>query len=226
MPWLQFDSKSQNLQGLAVPPFYTRESGDRVNLTLRATDSTGQTVSSVLTIVISSDDLFKISHVFEMTIRTDFVLFTSGIEHVLWWAGNITEFFNNSIDSIRVLEVHNASKTSVIVKWTNNTINNIIPPYTCPLADILHVLNQTRSELFQSDLSQFIIQDVTLELRGVCHDFTTALPLATSTLEQTTTDSARPTTSTTTPVSIASRLSVYMNIFQSMGWLLVILDLC
>jgi hypothetical protein len=166
-----------------------------------ATDSQGFSVSTPISIAVDSSELFKVSHTYTMSVRTDFTLFTYDIQHSIWWAGNLTQFFNQTSESIKLLNV--TSSSGVAVVWSNNTINNKDPPYTCPIDLIYDDYNQLKSDSLKASLNQYQITSVTLSLRGVCEGVTTS----TSTQKTTTSTSTISTTSsTTTTPPITSKL--------------------
>ena len=197
--WVNLDAASQVIYGMAVQPFYPQTSGN-LTLLLEAKDSDGNSITTPVTIYISTTEFIKISHTFVMIIRTDYNLFTYDFNHILWWTGNVTGYFNESVDAIRVLSIEKRVQPSVVITWTNNSINNVIPPYTCPFDLILDVIGQLQQTNFQLALNQYLITSVELGVQGVCTGFTTT---TTTTVPTTVTSST-----TTTPLTTTSKTTV------------------
>ena len=203
---------------MAVRPFYPQLSGN-ISLLLEATDIDGNTVQAPFTVSINSDEMIKVSHVLVMNIRTDYKLFTYNFDHIIWWTGNVTAYFNESKDTIRVLSVRFGDQPSVLISWTNNTINNVIPPYTCPFGLILGLLHELRNDSFRSTLSQYLITSVELTVQGVCEGFTTSTTTSTTvtreiTTPSTTTTTLLPTTTTVVPTSTSTTTSTSMYVIK------------
>ena len=188
------------IYGIAVFPYYTGVTSSVYTVT--ATDSAGLTASTQLSVTVNTVNLLRISHELSMRIATDYQFFVSDIRHALWWAGNVTRVFGADIDRITMLGVDG----SVILKWSNNTINSINPPYTCPLSAITENYNSLRSPEFSQSLNQYLIDSVTITLKGICEGFvitstTTSTTIPTTTTSTTTTPTTTHTTTSTTPTT-------------------------
>ena len=191
--WLQFDSNHQTVYGVAVSPYYNSSLSSPITYQLTAYDSAGLSVSTALSVTVHADNLVQVSHTFSMTIRTDYRLFTYRLSHLVYWIGNLTDYFSTTRQSITVLGLLDSSVT---VEWTNNTINSVDPPYTCPLDLIYNNYQQLESGGLKASLNQYLIESVTLSLQGVCEGFTLPTTTLPTTPKETTTTVARTTTST------------------------------
>lgn len=187
---------------MAVPPYYN----DIANETyiLRARDADGLYTDAPLMVNIDSENLVQVSHMFSMTIRTDLALFTRDLSHIVWWVGNLTSYFNNA--DIMVL---NITGPSVTIAWTNSSI---ISPYTCP-TDTINSLYQsmtTGDRTLSQSLPQYLVSSLTLELVGICKDFTTSTSTtaATTTTPQTVTSTAMVTNQTSAATVTTSEIGV------------------
>lgn len=219
--WIRFDAVTQTISGLATVPYFNGSESTATTLYIQATDSAGLTASTPLTISVSSNHLLRVSNEFSMLIRTDYVFFTNEIVHTMWWAGNLTNYFNQTSDSIIILSVERSELPGVIITWSDNAINNVNPPYTCPLALIDSLYSQLNGEGVQASLNQYLIVSVTLRLRGICVGFTTSTTTPTTsttprttmttttptTTPTTTSTTTTPTTTTTTPTTTSMCLS-------------------
>ena len=136
---------------------------------------------------------------FVMTIVTDLTLFTREAQHIDWWIGNVTQYFNSAKSDITLVDITGEFLT---IRWSNNTIKS---PYTCPIEDI-RSLYQRLENNFVSSLPQYLIQSINLELVGICAGFpvfptTTQKPIDPTTTQQltTTTQKVTSTSLTTSP---------------------------
>jgi len=196
--WLQLSSLKQSVFGIASYPYFDGASTNQ-NYYIRASDNEGNHINASLNVIIDTENLVSVSHVFLMTITTDLYLFTRDSSHIVWWAGNVTKFFNSDISDITIL---NVTAPLVTVMWSNNSIQSA---YTCPIASIRDLYQTVSSDQFIQSLPQFFITSISLKLVGICSEFsveptvettTTTTPLTNST----TTTLPAPTTVTTTVV--------------------------
>ena len=199
---------------MAVQPYW--DGTTTTNYTVRATDSTGLSVTAPLSVTVSSSRLLRVSHSLRMTVITDYELFSSEISHALWWLGNVSAYFTQSPDHVTMLGVEPHETRGVVITWSNNTINSIDPPYTCPLALIYELFEVVDGTGFRASLSQYLISSVTLSLQGICEGFTTSTTTQStststtiSTTRVTTPTTTSTSTTTTTPTTTTSKSSVY-----------------
>ena len=206
--WLQLDKENQRIYGIAVHPYYNQSPNE--TYLLRATDSDDLYADAVLMVTINNDNLLKVSHLFTMSITTDFTLFSLEQQHIVWWVGNITKYFNSATDELAVI---NVTGPMVNIAWTNTTI---ISPYTCPYDAINSLFESmsSRDPSLTESLPQFLITSLSLELVGICEGFI----VTTSTKSTSTASPAPETTTPTNQTSISitemgsTRLSVTASI--------------
>ena len=199
--WVRFDAVTQTIYGLATQPFYnTTSSTANHTFLLQASDSNSLSVNTPISIIVSTDHLIRVSHLYRMQIRTDYTLFSREIDHTLWWAGNLTQYFNQTAEAVTVLSIERSELLpGIVITWSNNSINNINPPYTCPLAQIHDLFTLLRGEDLRASLNQYLISSVTLSLQGICEGFTTS-----TTTQSTSTSTTVSTTKVTTPTTTST----------------------
>ena len=179
------------IYGIAVFPYYTGVTSSVYTVT--ATDSAGLTASTQLSVTVNTVNLLRVSHELSMRIATDYQFFVSDIRHALWWAGNVTRVLAVTTEQITLLGVREGS---VIVQWSNNSINSINPPYTCPARVIFQYYDSVRASVTVA-LPQYQINSISLHLVGICRDYTTTTTSTTSSTTPTTTQiTTTPTTTT------------------------------
>ena len=194
---------------MAVAPYYNSSITNQY--LLMAADSHMNMVSTPLAIRVSTSALLKVSQSFTMNILTDYQLFTIDLSHAIWWTGNVSTYFNVAREDITVLSIADGLHPGLMITWSNNSINNVNPPYTCPISLIYSNFNRLKERAFTAALNQFTISSLTLELRGICEGISTSTttqstststPVTTlSTFNTTTTTTSTITTSTTTPTT-------------------------
>lgn len=145
-----------------------------------------------------------------MKIITDYRLFTSELNHALWWLGNFTEYTNSSMKAVTVTGF---TEGSVVVSWSNNSINSINPPYRCPGPQIYRLFTAMQSGALLTSLSQYHIDSVDLRLKGICSEYTTSTTTVRTSMRTTTTstETTRTTTPTTTTPTTTSELPLPNN---------------
>ena len=194
--WIQLDASRQTLYGLAVAPFWN---GAAVSdYIVRAEDSDGNSASADLSVSISTANLLTVSHAFQMRIITDYTLFTSRLSHTLWWLGNVTAYSGEGKSSVTVDSITDGS---VIVSWSNNTINSIQPPYRCPGPEIYSQYRRISGGGLVASLPQYEIGSMELRLTGICSEYTTRTTTQSTTV---TTTPSTTTPTTTTPTTTTS----------------------
>lgn len=197
--WIQFDRAQQMVYGLAVSPYWRNNT--EANYNVVATDRQGNIANTALAVRVTVSNLLRVSHTYSMRIVTDYQLFTSELSHALWWVGNVTQYFRTDMSAITVPGV---KEGSVIIGWSNNSINSISPPYKCPGPEIYQQFARISDGALTNSLSQYAISSVELRLQGICSEYTTPTTTTTTTTTSTTTTpltSTNSSTSTTTPTT-------------------------
>lgn len=184
--------------GLAVEPFWQGEIS--IDLYIRAYDDSLNFADADFSVAVSLTNQIRVSHSLQLTIATNYGLFVSELTHIVWWVGNVTHYFGDPKNSINVATVEEGS---VIIKWSNNSINNVDPPYSCPAELIYNQLGMIQRQEFASTLSQYDIVSVDLGLQGICSEYVSP---TTSTTTPTTTPltTTRSTTTSTTPTTVST----------------------
>jgi len=211
--WVQIDKPTQSLFGLAVEPFWQGQGS--TSFFILAADVDENSVATELVIKVASTNTLRVSHTFNMKILTDYTLFTSELEHTIWWLGNVTRYFNSDLSSVTLISL---SEGSVIVSWSNNSINQIDPPYICPGSQIYQQYRIVNGGGLVNSLPQYLILSIDLKLQGICSDYTTTteVPTTTSTISTTSspTTSTVPTT-TTTPTTTSKYMATFSFVNQT-----------
>ena len=190
---------------MAVAPYFNGPVSNKYMLV--AVDSDLNMVATSLTLRVTTSALLKVSHAFTMNILTDYQLFVSELSHAIWWTGNVSAYFSVSLDDVTVLSITEGSEPGLMITWSNNSINNVNPPYSCPIALIYSNFDRLRGQAFTAALNQFTIRSLTLRLQGICEGISTSTttqststttPITTSTTPTTTSSTTTPTTTTST----------------------------
>ena len=133
-----------------------------------------------------------------MTIITDLTLFTREAQHIDWWIGNVTSYFNSAKSDITLVNITGEFLT---IRWSDNTITS---PYTCPI-DEIRAAYQRLDRRFILSLSQYLIQSISLELVGICTGFLVSPTTTQPPIEPTTTQDVLTTTEVVTTSTLTTR---------------------
>ena len=183
--------------GLALVPYWNEVEESTYRIV--ATDRHGHSATASLSVMVATSNLLRVSHTYDMQIVTDYLLFTSELNHAIWWVGNVTQYFRSGMSSITVTRLEQGS---VVIGWSNNSINSIEPLYKCPGPEIYEQYDIVSDGGLSTSLSQYVIRSIDLRLEGVCSEYTTSTSTSTTSTSTTTTTTpittAASTTSTTT----------------------------
>ncbi|XP_050412863.1 dystroglycan 1 [Patella vulgata] len=180
--WLQLDPKKQIIKGL--PLAVDLDTGYQ-NINLIAKDKGSLTETDSIKLFVNSSTFGKFSHKFIMTFGVDFATFMNDRSNLNNLLSLIASYFGDDrVDNLTVLDV---SVGSLIVTWTNNTLNGD----ECDNSSVNSLLNRMvrkdgsiRTSFTRHFGKDLPVQELEYQASGACAQTTTTMSYTTFLPEQ------------------------------------------
>ena len=171
--WVQLDPENQLVYGLATNTITNRLSTALLvdTLQLRAVNSFDLTVTTDVLLTVDTSLLVNASHEFQLEIELSINAVWADVNLLIAIVRKLCEFLGDDEPAdVTVMSVENMRNSSILVKWTNNTVSQ----QSCDndtVLDLFSAMTDAGLVTLQASLDPFIVNSVAMQWLGVClHD--------------------------------------------------------